>query len=161
MDNRMCTDERTKKSSEKPAGNRHRGEGPNRARVSRAVDGASTVRVETVDNWHKHWPCVLSAIDAAGQKKSLRVDANGWLSARQVLLVAFAPTSNQIAGHLCFRLSPGADEDGDVVVEAHLDALGVHPGFEKVSVQIESKLLDAAKRRARALKCRRLVGFNA
>ena len=31
------------------------------------------------------------------------------------------------------------------MVEAHLDALGVQPGFEKVSVKIQSKLLDAAK----------------
>jgi hypothetical protein len=159
MDNAMCAEERTRKSSEKPVGNRHRAEESNRSRVSRAVIAASTLRIETVDNWHKHWPCVLDAIDAAGQKKSLRVDANGWLSARQVLLVAFAPASNKVAGHLCFRLSPAADHDGEVLVEAHLDALGVQPGFEKLSVHVESKLLDAAKRRARALKCRRLVGF--
>ena len=136
----MCTDERIRRSPQ--------------------LRRSDHVRIEPVDNWHKDWPQVLRAIDAAGHRSALHVDENGWLSARQVLLVAFASASRKIAGHLCFRLAPVADTHGEVMVEAHLDALGVHPGFEKVSLCIESTLRDAAKRRARALKCRRLVGFT-
>jgi len=127
--------------------------------VARGDGGAAQVRVEPIDNWHKDWPLVLRAIDRLGQRAALHVDPHGWLSARQVLLVAFEPESQTVAGHVCFRIAPVADDDGGVIVEAQLDALGVQPGFEHVRVAISSTLRHAAELRAKDLKCRRLVGF--
>ena len=117
------------------------------------------LRIEPVDNWHAQWPSVLSSIEQAGQRKALLVDMDGWLSARQVLLVAFSQAQNvqQVAGHICFRIMPITDAAGQVVVQAHLDAFGVKPGFEKL--EIDSALKLAAQQRAADLKCSTLVGF--
>ena len=116
---------------------------------------ASNLRIEPVDNWHAQWPAVLAAIEAAGQRQALAVDLDGWLSARQVLLVAF--NDAEVAGHLCFRIMPIADDSGQVVVQARLDAFGVKPGFEKLEIDVALK--SAAQQRAGALKCSRFVGF--
>jgi hypothetical protein len=115
----------------------------------------ANLRIESVDNWHTHWPSVLSTIETAGQLNTLLVDQDGWLSARQVLLVAFA--EREVAGHICFRIVPIADGSGHVVVKAHLDAFGVKPGFEKL--EVGSALRLAAQQRAESLKCSELVGF--
>jgi acetyltransferase (GNAT) family protein len=116
---------------------------------------SKNLRIEPVDNWHTQWPTVLASIQSHGHREALLVDNDGWLSARQVLLVAFA--EQQVAGHICFRILPTADPRGGVRVEAHLDAFGVTPGFEKL--EIASTLKLAAQHRAEALKCSRLVGF--
>jgi len=113
------------------------------------------LRIEPVDNWHAQWPAVLSAIESAGQRNALSVDMDGWLSARQVLLVAF--NEAEVAGHLCFRIMPIADAAGNIIVQARLDAFGVKPGFEKL--EIDHALKTAAQQRAVALKCSRFVGF--
>ena len=113
------------------------------------------LRIEPVDNWHAQWPAVLSAIEAAGHRQALAVDMDGWLSARQVLLVAF--NEQEIAGHLCFRIVPAADAAGHVFVQARLDAFGVKPGFEKLEIDLALK--SAAQQRASALKCSRCIGF--
>jgi len=114
------------------------------------------LRIESVDNWHVQWPTVVNTIESSGQLRSLLVDRDGWLSARQVLLVAFA--EREVAGHICFRIVPIADNTGQVVVQAHLDAFGVKPGFEKLEVGPALKL--AAQQRAESLKCSELVGFD-
>jgi predicted N-acetyltransferase YhbS len=113
------------------------------------------LRIEPVDNWHAQWPSVLSAIELAGQRAALLVDMDGWLSARQVLLVAF--DESDVAGHICFRVLPISDHSGQVIVQARLDAFGVKPGFEKL--EIGPALKRAAQDRAEALKCSQLVGF--
>jgi len=113
------------------------------------------LRVELVDNWHAQWRTVLSAIDAMGQREALCVDVDGWLSARQVLLVAFSDTS--VAGHVCFSISPMAGEKGEVIVEAQIDAFGIQPGFAQVDVR--STLVTAAEERAKALRCDKLIGL--
>lgn len=128
----MCTDQQSRKTSSTPS-----------------------LRIEPVDNWHAHWPAVVQAIHAQGQRDALLVDRDGWLSARQVLLVAFADQA--VAGHICFRITPAADPTGAVHVEAHLDAFGVVPGFEKL--EIGPTLKTAARQRAESLKCSKLVGF--
>jgi predicted N-acetyltransferase YhbS len=115
-----------------------------------------SLRIEPVDNWHNQWGTVLAAIESAGQRQALMVDLDGWLSARQVLLVAFNET--QIAGHICFRILPIADDAGNVIVQAHMDAFGVKPGFE--SLEIGPALHEAAAQRAKALKCTSFVGFS-
>lgn len=121
---------------------------------SRKVESMK-VRIEPVDNWHAQWGDVLSSIDSTGNLEALHVDHDGWLSARQVLLVAF--NEAQVAGHICFRIMPIADDAGNVLVQAQLDSMGVKPGFE--SLEIGPALRQAAQLRAAALKCTRFVGF--
>ena len=163
----MCKDETSRRSINDHAhhGGAHQGHpgqlppsGKDARRAGRAATDA-IVRVEPVDNWHKDWPQVLSAIERTGQRDALHVDPQGWLSARQVLMVAFAPGTNRVAGHLCFRITPAAGADGDVFVEARLDAMGVQPGFESVQLNVAATLRRAAEQRAKALKCRRLIGL--
>jgi predicted N-acetyltransferase YhbS len=113
------------------------------------------LRIEPVDNWHAQWGNVLAEIELAGQRQALSIDLDGWLSARQVLLVAFNET--QVAGHICFGITPISDEGGQVIVQAHLDAFGVKPGFE--TLEIGPALKQAAQQRAEALKCSRFIGF--
>ena len=55
-------------------------------------------------------------------------------------------------------VSPIATEAGHISVEAHLDVVGVRPGFERVTIL--SSLKSAAKDRARDLRCLTLVGFD-
>ena len=118
---------------------------------------SALVRVELVDNWHARWPAVLESLAELGLLDALSIDEEGWLSARQVLLVAF--TRSGVAGHLCFRLVPCATARGDVWVDAHLETFDVQPGDQ--SSKITSALTAAALKRAKALRCRNLVGFPA
>jgi hypothetical protein len=122
-----------------------------------------SIDVQLVDNWHARWPDVIAAIDHAGQRPSLNIDHDGWLSARHNLLVAFSEES--IAGHLSFRVQPVRAANGQPLthlgrpmVEAQLESIGVQPGFSKEDV--ERMLRSAAENRARTLRCQELVGFN-
>jgi hypothetical protein len=128
------------------------------------TDKQTQIQVQLVDNWHARWREVLDAIDYLGQRPSLNIDTDGWLSARHNLLVAFAEDES-IAGHLSFRVQPVKGSDGMVVtdagrplVEAQLESLGVQPGFSRE--EVEAMLREEAQRRAHALRCRQLVGFN-
>jgi GNAT superfamily N-acetyltransferase len=116
-----------------------------------------TAHVELVDNWHARWPAVLESIAEHGDLEALNIDSDGWLSARQVLLVAFS-RDGEVAGHLCFRLTPDADADGRIGIDAHLETFGVRPGSQ--AEKIASALKSAAVLRARKLRCRRIVGFS-
>ena len=113
------------------------------------------MRIEPVDNWHARWPTVLAAIEAAGQRRALSVDQDGWLSARQVLLVAF--NEAEVAGHICFLVMPVSDGVGNVAMQARLDAFSVKPGFE--TFQVDIALRTAAQQRAENLKCTKFIGF--
>lgn len=117
------------------------------------MDAAETTRVELVDNWHARWNSVLDSIDEQGQRPSLKVDADGWLSARQVLLVAF--NDDQVAGHVCFGIQPMANGKGTRAVTAAVNAFGVNPGFHQA--EVEQLLRQAAMTRAMELNCRELV----
>lgn len=114
-----------------------------------------TIGIELIDNWHPRWSEVLVAIEQLGQRDHLKIDAEGWLSARQNLMVAFV--DGAVAGHLSFRvqITRGDDERDRPVIEAVLESLGVQPEFCRE--EIESLLIAAAERRARALRCRQLV----
>ena len=116
------------------------------------------LRVDIVDSWHKQWPNVLNEIERDGRRSKLWVDADGWLSARQCLLVAFK--DNAVAGHLVFSIQPmfGDHDVTRVPIEAHQDDLGVRPGFN--DDEIRKLLVEAATQRAKALRCRRLVNFG-
>ena len=123
----------------------------------RANKSARSARVEVVDNWHSRWQQVLAWIATNGQLEALLIDSDGWLSARQVLLVAFS--RGEVAGHLCFRLAPCAGPDGKARVEARVDAFAVAPGAQ--SAQVASALKTAALKRCKNLRCLRLVEMNA
>src|SRR5262245_64086592 len=119
---------------------------------------AHGLRVEVIDSWHTCWPTALADMERLGKRDALLIDHDGWLSARQCLLVAFGECA--VAGHLIFQIQPSSEpsESSDrPAVEAHLDDLDVRPGFS--DAEVRTLLLDAASRRARSLRCRRLVGF--
>ncbi len=115
-------------------------------------------RVDLVDNWHKDWPKVLRAVGAYGDRASLHVDSDGWLSARRNLLVAFV--ENEPAAHVCFHVEPAhaPGKSKRASVEAQLDSYGIDPKF--CGQGIEHELRTAALERANTLKCRKLHGFD-
>lgn len=120
------------------------------------------MQVELVDNWHPRWGEVLDAIEHVGQRSSLQIDEDGWLSARHNLLVAFV--DDAVAGHLSFQVQPVSDTQSNPltverrpVVEAQLESLSVQAGFD--SQFVESMLRSMAQKRAQALRCRRFVGL--
>lgn len=123
-------------------------------------EGAAAGRaaVELVDNWHDAWPRVLAAIDRFGDRKSILVDTDGWLSARQNLLVAFE--NRRVAGYIVFRVQPalGKRKIGVSCVEARLDSAAVDVPYRNRG--IEKLLCDAALARARELKCTQVKGLE-
>jgi len=123
--------------------------------TAQKTDKQCVTRVELIDNWHARWPQVLSAIESDGQRHMLRIDSDGWLSTRQVLLAAFC--DDMVAGHLSFNLEPVTQADRNVVVKAQLDSCGVRPGFSRA--QVESLLRSAAVSRAQELRCVERSGF--
>ena len=144
----MCVDEAVKE---------HNGNGGSR----RDAPAAQGLRVDLIDSWHKRWPLVLSDIDRIGRRNVLMLDPDGWLSARQCVLVAF--DDERVAGHLVFRIEPAISQHLDEksarrVVEAKLDDFGVRAGADPTKVR--DMLLDAANRYATSLRCYRQVGFD-
>jgi hypothetical protein len=120
-------------------------------KTSAGVRAALAVRIEPVDNWHSAWTRVLAFVEKHGDAKKLQVDADGWLSARQVLIVAFA--GDQIAGHVCLSVAPGK-----TCIEAKLDDRAIAPKF--CNRGIEAQLHRAALVRAASLGCEKLRGFT-
>lgn len=116
-------------------------------------------RVDVVDNRHRQWPSVLRALERSGGRAALKVDENGWLSARQNLLVAFV--DDEPAAHMSFHVEPGrrASRSERACVEAKLDSYGIiDPRF--CGHGVERALRDAARKHASALHCQRLHGFE-
>ena len=116
-----------------------------------AAGAARGLRIELVDNWHAAWPKVLAHVQKHGTARKLQVDADGWLSARQVVLVAFV--GDEVAAHICFSVSPGK-----ACIEAKLDSHGIAAKF--CGRGIESQLHRAAVERAESLRCEKLRGFR-
>ena len=121
------------------------------ARESVPAAKSAGLRIEPVDNWHAAWDAVRASVEQNGRAKNLAVDADGWLSARQVLTVAFV--GDRPAAHVCFSVSPGKDACIVATVESH----GIDPKFKGRG--IESQLHRAATERAQALGCTTLKGF--
>lgn len=120
---------------------------------------AGVARVDLVDNRHKDWPAVLLALGRSGRRASLHVDADGWLSARQNLLVAFV--EDEPAAHVCFHVKPAHREretSNHGCVDAKLDSYGIDPRFCGRGIEIE--LRKAALERVNTLKCQKLHGFD-
>ena len=123
----------------------------NSAASAIAMRSAPGVRIESIDNWHSAWPRVLAFVEQYGERQKLQIDGDGWLSARQVLLVA--RVGAQIAGYVCFSVAPGK-----TCIEAKHDHYAIAPKF--AARGIESKLHRAAVARAASLGCEKLKGFE-
>ena len=125
---------------------------------------ASSIRIELVDNWHKDWERVYAFVDRLGQRDALRVDSDGWLSARQNLLVAFV--GDEPAAHACFRVEPMTTggramlQDGRLILQARMDAFAVESQGGVNRPGMEQLLRTSAALRARELNCRQLIGFD-
>jgi GNAT superfamily N-acetyltransferase len=115
-------------------------------------NGAGALRVEPVDNWHAARPKVLRAVAEQGDFRKLSIDADGWLSARQVLMVAFV--GEEPAAHIGFSVLPAKGG----CVEAKLASFGIDAKF--CGRGVESQLHRAAVERAEALGCEKLSGFR-
>jgi hypothetical protein len=115
---------------------------------SKQVTAARPARVELVDNWSDRWTQTLDMLQTLGQRDVLHVDDEGWLPARQNLLVAFSGT--RPIGYLCFHVQPGL-KDGAVVTEAIVDGEGTLEGDRALARQLR----EAAMHRALELRCAR------
>jgi hypothetical protein len=113
------------------------------------------LRVQLVDNWHDDWTSVLKLIDRVGKRNCLQLDEDGWLSARQNLLVAFA--GGKPVGFFCFRVEPQAS-NGKPVMVAVVEACEVdsEAGYDLQTVARE--LRQAAMNRALELRCQKFLG---
>ena len=112
---------------------------------------SGVLRIESVDNWHESWDAVLKCIEKTGTRRKLQIDPDGWLSSRQVLMVAFVGETP--VAHICFSVLPVKDGR----IEAHLDTFGVDPRFRARG--IESELHRKTVRRARNMGCGNLNGW--
>ena len=126
-------------------------------KLDKSEAAATDLRIEFIDSWHKCWKAVHDDFAQAGRHERLLVDCDGWLSARQVLIVAYR--GNELAGHILFRLVPRAsvNQTPRPVVDASLDSFEVSPGFDDAAVR--DVLLKEATRRARALRVGEMKGF--
>ncbi len=117
-------------------------------------------RIGIVDNWHPSWSRVRSSVAQQSHGTRSLVQADGWLPARENLLVAFVE-DDVVAGHLCFRVEPerSTRAGGHGCVSAEVDSFGVDPAYE--SLGIGQVLRDAGRARARELNCGQLRGFDA
>jgi hypothetical protein len=120
--------------------------------ISRGAARSATLRIESVDNWHAQWEQVRELIDSLGGSQKLRVDKDGWLSARQVLMVAFVGKTP--AAYLSFIVSPSKDG----CVEARQSGHGI--ASDHTGRGIESQLYQATIERTDALGCKDLRGFK-
>jgi hypothetical protein len=120
-------------------------------------------RIETIDNWHRKWDAVLGMISRLNGADCLMLDEDGWLSARQVLLVAFV--GGAPVGYLCFRVQPQERngiillDGGKPILEATVVGQDVDADYDRK--RISRQLLEAAMNRALELRCRRFQGKTA
>jgi hypothetical protein len=116
------------------------------------VAGKKT-RIEAVDHSHARWAIVLKLIGRLGDRGVLLLDEDGWLSARQTVLAAFA--GDKPIAYLIFRVHPV----GDGRVEARLDAMSF--AATDAGGVVQKALTVAALGYCRRLKCVRFKGLKA
>jgi hypothetical protein len=109
-------------------------------------DTRSGIRLEVVDNASENWPAVAQWIQRSGQAARV-LDEDGWLSARQIVVAAFA--GQKVVGHLGYRVSP-VRVGNKIVLEARIDSQHV------AKSEVEPLLFDRAQAHARLLGCRTL-----
>jgi hypothetical protein len=110
------------------------------------MEGSRPARVDLIDNWSDRWKETLEMLEEIGQRDVLRLDEEGWLPARQNLLVAFI--GNRALGYLCFRVQP-VIQAGIVTMEAIVDGEGTVAGQHALMRQLR----EAAMHRALDLRC--------
>ena len=108
------------------------------------------IRVEVVDTNHSAWGAVMRNILRIGDGHSLLMHEHGRLSTRQTILAAFV--SDQVIGHLCFRVEPVRSAIGRATVRAKLDSFSVDDAYAGGTV--ETLLVGTADERARLMNCR-------
>ena len=124
--------------------------------------GSGQPRIGIVDNWHPSWSRVQQRVGEASYGTRSLLQPDGWLSARENLLVAFV--DDEVAGHLCFRVEPDpsqVDRQGEGkrhCVTAEVDSFAIDPAYANLG--IAHVLRDAAQARARELRCGELRGFE-
>jgi hypothetical protein len=93
------------------------------ARSAAAAGAFSTAypRLEIIDPFHRDWSAVLALISRRGHRRSLMLDTDGWLSARQSVIAAFL--DGRVIGFLIFHVEPVRTLDGQLAMSAQLDAL--------------------------------------
>ena len=112
--------------------------------------------IQLVDNWSDSWKETLAMLDELGQREVLRLDDEGWLSARQNLMVAFE--GSRAVGYLCFHVSPVIEngaaltQGGRTITEAVVDGEGSIPDAART---ITRQLREASMHRALELRCAR------
>jgi hypothetical protein len=111
----------------------------------------NTVRVEPVDNWHGAWKKVVEMVRKHGDERTLKLDDEGWLSTRQVLMAVFVGETP--VAHISFSVSP--TESG--CVEATLDGYSIDRKF--CGRGLEAKLHQATVKRTKALGCVKLSNW--
>ena len=121
-------------------------------RTGMAAKSTGKPRIEIVDHSSARWPEVLSLIERLGQRRALRIDEDGWLSARQSVVVGFI--NDTPAGYLCFSIRP----IGSGRVEAELDAMAF--SNREAERLLRKPLCGAARERARRLNCARFNGLE-
>jgi hypothetical protein len=116
---------------------------------------ALPVEVQLVDNWHDQWPTVLALIERFEKKPCLQIDEDGWIAARQNLLVAFQARTP--VGFICFRVEP-THGDGHVALAANVEACEVDRDADIDALQVSRTLRTAAMNRALELRCGKFLG---
>jgi hypothetical protein len=109
----------------------------------------SMLRVEPVDNQHPAWGQVLAAIFKTGNRQSLQLGEDGWLSSRQTILAAF--DGAHVVGHLCFSLQPFRSEFGRASVNSRVDSFAVAADY--CDQPVDEMLFEVAEYRARLMRC--------
>ena len=119
-----------------------------------------SLRIETVDNWHRRWGEVLFLIERLGHRGTLVIDSDGWLSARQVVLASFTPDEQSSpVGFIVFRIRPVPGSARTHHGRSEIDAVLASCGVEDLAVtgiapaQTKRKLLEAARAKAKELGC--------
>jgi hypothetical protein len=109
----------------------------------------TSIRVEPIDHRHPSWSDVLAAIFRTGDRESVMLRDDGWLSSRQTILAAFDGPS--VVGHLCFRVEPTRGSGGSARIQSRIDSFSIDDKYDDQSVH--DLLMGRANFLADVMKC--------
>jgi hypothetical protein len=118
--------------------------------IDRGLSEKTAGRVQVVDSYDARWPLVMKLIERLGYRHVLMLDEDGWLSARQSVVVAFV--ERRPVAFLCFHVNPV----NRTCIEARLDAIGFESGKTE---QLADALREGALRHAQELTCLTFKGL--
>jgi hypothetical protein len=96
--------------------------------------------------------------DQRGNRGSLQVDEDGWLSAGKTCSSPLSEASRRL--HVCFHVEPAHRENASHQTVRRSAARFVSASTALLRQGIEQGLRKAALARANALKCQRMHGFD-